>query len=42
LDALPVVLLADCCVAFFAGFLSAIAKHLRAWNGSLPLDLRRG
>jgi hypothetical protein len=41
LDALPVVLLADCCVAFFAGFLSAIAKHLRAWNESQPLDLRR-
>jgi hypothetical protein len=39
-DALPVVLLADCCVAFFAGFLSAIAKHLRAWNESQPLDLR--
>jgi hypothetical protein len=27
-------------VAFFAGFLSAIAKHLRAWNESQPLDLR--
>src|SRR5881396_3095324 len=38
LDALPVVLLADCCVAFFAGFLSAIAKHLREPNESQPLD----
>src|SRR5438128_9193813 len=28
LDALPVVLLADCCVPVFAGFLSAIAKLL--------------
>src|SRR5215212_4619200 len=37
--ALPVVLLADCCVAFFAGFLSAIAKHLRAWHASQPLEL---
>jgi hypothetical protein len=42
LDALPVVLLADCCLAFLAGFLSAIAKHLRAWNESEPLDLRGG
>jgi hypothetical protein len=41
LDALPVVLVADCCVPFFAGFLSAIAKHLRAPNESQPLDLRR-
>src|SRR3954471_17028237 len=41
LDALPVVLLADCCVAFFAGFLSANAKHLRAWNESQPIDLQR-
>src|SRR6266702_5757688 len=41
LDAVPVVLLlADFCVAFFAGFLSAIAKHLRAPNESQPLDLR--
>src|SRR2546426_5725652 len=30
LDALPVVLLADCCVPVFAGFLSAIARLLRA------------
>src|SRR5438105_2230538 len=37
-DALAVVLLADCCVAFFAGFLSAIAKLLRATNESQPLD----
>src|SRR3979411_2346398 len=37
LDALPVVLLADCGVAFLAGFLSAIAKHLRAWNEFQPL-----
>ncbi len=29
LDALPAVLLADFCVPFIAGFLSAIAKHLR-------------
>jgi hypothetical protein len=29
LGALPVVLLADCCVRLFAGFLSAIGKHLR-------------
>jgi hypothetical protein len=34
-----VVLLADWYVAFFAGFLSAIA-NLRAWNESQPLDLR--
>jgi len=27
-------------VPFFAGFLSAIAKHLRAPNESRPLDLR--
>src|SRR5439155_20472863 len=40
LDALPVVLVADCCVPFFAGFLSAIARHLRAPNESQPLDLR--
>jgi hypothetical protein len=37
---LPVVLLADCCAAFFAGFLSAIAKPLRAWDESQLLDLR--
>jgi len=42
LDALPVVLVADCREAFFAGFLSAIAKHLRAWNESQSLDLRGG
>ena len=30
LDALPGVLLADCCVPFFAGFLSVMAKRLRA------------
>jgi hypothetical protein len=34
------VLFVDCCVPFFAGFLSAIAKHLRAPNESQPLDLR--
>jgi len=39
---LPVVVLADCCVAFFAGFLSAIAKHRRAWNESQPPDFRGG
>ena len=35
-DAVPVavLLLADFCVPFFAGFLSAIAKHLRAPNES--------
>src|SRR5438094_10474806 len=38
LDALPVVLLADRCVPVFAGFLSAIAKLLRATNESQPLD----
>jgi hypothetical protein len=37
---IPVVLLADFCVAFFAGFLSGIAKHLRAPNEAQPLDLR--
>src|SRR5438309_8029443 len=45
LDALPVVLLvllADCCVPVFAGFLSAIAKLLRAPNESRPLKLRGG
>jgi hypothetical protein len=31
-DALPVVLVADCCVPFFAGFLSAISKHLHVPN----------
>src|SRR6266540_2916177 len=30
---IAVVLLADCCVAFFAGFLSAITKHLLAPGG---------
>src|SRR6266700_7768705 len=35
-----VVLLADCCAPFFAGFLSATAKHLRAPNEPQPLDLR--
>src|SRR5438445_8699521 len=40
LDALPVVLLGDCRVAFFAGLLSGIAMHLRAWNESQPLDVR--
>jgi hypothetical protein len=39
-DALPVVPLADRFVPFLVGFLSAIAKHLRAWNESQPLDLR--
>jgi hypothetical protein len=39
-DALPVAVVADVFVPFFAGFLSAIAKHLRASNESLPLDLR--
>src|SRR5438093_2780185 len=39
LDTLTVVLLADCCVPFFAGFVSAIAKHLPAPNESQPLDL---
>src|SRR6266487_3120096 len=38
-DALPVVLLADCSVPFFAGFLSAIAKLLPAPNESRPPDL---
>jgi hypothetical protein len=33
------VLLADLLVAFFTGFLSAIAKHLRAPNESQPIDL---
>src|SRR6266540_2532121 len=42
LDALPVVLLADCCVPVFAGFLSAIAKLLRATNESQPLHLTSG
>jgi hypothetical protein len=32
LDALPVLLLPDCCVVFFAGFFSANAKHLRTPN----------
>jgi hypothetical protein len=32
-----VVVLADVCVALFAGFLSAIAKHLRAPNEAQPL-----
>ena len=41
LDALPVVSLADCCVPFFAAFLSAIAKHLSALNESQPRDVRR-
>jgi hypothetical protein len=40
LDALPVALLVDFCEAFFAGFLSVIAKHLRAPNECQPLDLR--
>jgi hypothetical protein len=40
LDALPAVLLADRCVALFAAFLSAIAKHLSAQNESQPIDLR--
>jgi hypothetical protein len=42
LDFLPlaVVRLADFRVAFLAGFLSAIPKHLRAPNESQPLDLR--
>src|SRR2546426_2629622 len=35
-----VVLLADCCVLFFAVFLSAIARHLHASDESQPLDLR--
>src|SRR5437588_2509952 len=35
-----VVLFADFCVAFFAGFLSAIAKHLRLPNEAQALDLR--
>jgi hypothetical protein len=39
-DALPVVLLAECCETVFAGFLSAIAKHLREPYESQPLDLR--
>src|SRR6266576_309130 len=38
-DPLPVVLLADCSVPFFAGFPSAIAKLLPAPNGSRPPDL---
>ena len=33
-DALPVAVVADFFVPFFAGFLSAIAKHLRASNES--------
>jgi hypothetical protein len=41
-DALPAVLLADGRVPVFAGFLSAIAKLLRAPNESEPLDLRGG
>src|SRR6266545_3455222 len=41
LDALPVVLLADCCLPVFAGFLSAIAKLLRAMNESQSLNLTR-
>src|SRR6266487_2470926 len=40
LDASPVVLLADCCVPVFAGFLSAILKHLSAQNESQLVDLR--
>src|SRR5919198_2940206 len=44
LDALPAVLavlLADFCVPFLAGFLSAIAKHLRASNESRKIVPRR-
>jgi hypothetical protein len=37
---LPVAVIAGVFVPFFAGFLSAIAKHLRASNESQPLDLR--
>src|SRR2546422_6241577 len=42
LEDLPVavVLLADFCVSFFAGFLSGIAKLLGAPNESQSLDLR--
>src|SRR5437870_11228053 len=40
LDALPVVLLADCCVPVFAGFLSTIAKLLRSPNEFQPLNAR--
>jgi hypothetical protein len=40
LDASPVMLLTDCCVPVFAGFLSAIAKHVRAPNESQPLGGR--
>jgi hypothetical protein len=37
-----VEVLADLCAPFFAGFLSATRKHLRAPNESQPLDLRGG
>ena len=40
LDALPVILLADCCVPVSAGVLSATAKLLHAPIESQPLDLR--
>src|SRR5262249_36320593 len=40
LDALPVVLLADFCVPFFVGFLSAIAKYLLVSNESAELPGR--
>jgi hypothetical protein len=44
LDVVPLAaaLFADVCAPFFAGFLSAIAKHLRTPNEFQPLDLRGG